>query len=67
MNLQEASAEILEGNLDNFDKAYNAWHKATVKLTVIFEKAATDKRAIGKFKKAIQEVEYAIDDGLMKD
>lgn len=67
MNLHEASIDLLEGNLDNFDKAYNKWHDATVKLTRVFEKAATDKKAIDKFKKALQTLEHAIDAGAMKD
>jgi len=59
--------EIKEGKLDNFDNAYNTWHSATIKMTKAFEKAATDKKAVGKFKSALQAIEDAIDAGNMKD
>jgi len=44
-----------------FDKAYDAWHKSTVQLTRALEKDAGNKSGVSKFKKALQDIENAID------
>jgi len=62
MNLEEASNVVLEGKLDDFDKAYDVWHTASVNLTKAFSKASTNKNALGNYKKALQSIEDAIDD-----
>jgi acetyl-CoA carboxylase beta subunit len=55
-----------EGKLDDFDKAYNTWIKATKKMTVAFEAAATNKAGVTSFKLALAKVEKAIDKGDMR-
>jgi acetyl-CoA carboxylase beta subunit len=55
-----------EGKLDDFDKAYNTWIKATKKLTATFEAAATNKAGVTSFKAALAKIEKAIDKGDMR-
>ena len=61
MNLNDSVRAVVEGKMDDFDDAYNVWHKATVKLTKALERAAQDKRGVKKYKKALQDLENAID------
>jgi hypothetical protein len=60
------SQSLKEGKLDDFDKAYNSWVKATAKLTKTFEAAATNKDAISSFKLALSNIEKSIDKGDMR-
>ena len=55
-----------EGKLDDFDKAYNTWLKATKKLTVTLEAAATNKTGVSSFKLALAKIEKAIDKSDMR-
>ncbi len=50
-----------------FDKAYDAWHKSTVQLTKALEKEAGNKIGVSKFKKALQNIENAIDWSQVKE
>ena len=61
------SVDLEEGKLDDFDKAYNTWHTATGKLTKAFNAAATDKKALKRYKDAVENIEVAIDRAKMKD
>ena len=61
------SVDIEEGKLDDFDKAYNTWHTATGKLTKAFNAAATDKKALKRYKDGVENIEVAIDRAKMKN
>jgi hypothetical protein len=67
MNIHEAYNTINEGKLDDFDKAYDVYHNSLKGLIKAFSNAATDKKAVNKMKKAVQDIETAIDAGKMKD
>ena len=65
-SFKEIKTIISEGKLDDFDKAYNTWIKATKKMTVAFEAAATNQAGVTSFKLALAKIEKAIDKGDMR-
>jgi hypothetical protein len=65
--MKSFKAVLKEGKLDNFDKAYNTWLKATKKLTATFEAAATKPAAVTSFKLALAKIEKAIDNADMSN
>jgi len=66
-SFKEIKTIISEGKLDDFDKAYNTWIKATKKMTVTFEAAATKPAAVTSFKLALAKIEKAIDNAGMSN
>ena len=65
--MTEAYKGMFEGKLDDFDKAYDTWHEATVTLTKAINNAATNKKAVSAFKKALDTIEKSIDNAKMQD
>ena len=64
--MKSFKTKLDEGKLDDFDKAYNTWIKATTKMNKAFVAAATNKSAIKSIESALAKIEKAIDQGDMR-